>query len=64
MRTKLRSDGLEEEMRIMLHENQYAFVALDTQQAKDNSRNDPCPCESARKYKDCHEAQAKERMRR
>ncbi len=57
-------EGVAGEVRAMLRDNQYAFVALDAQQAKDISRNDPCPCESGKKYKDCHEAQVKERMRR
>lgn len=35
-------------------ENQYAFVVIDPKAAKDTGRNDPCPCKSGKKFKDCH----------
>jgi uncharacterized protein YchJ len=31
-----------------------AFVSLDPAIAKETGRNDPCPCNSGKKYKHCH----------
>jgi SEC-C motif-containing protein/uncharacterized protein DUF5677 len=44
----------EEEVRRVTEENQYAFAVIDPDQAHDAGRNDPCPCESGKKYKNCH----------
>jgi hypothetical protein len=35
-------------------ENQSAFAVIDPELAKSIGRNDPCPCESGRKFKHCH----------
>ncbi len=34
--------------------NQYAFAVIDQATARETGRNDPCPCRSGKKFKDCH----------
>jgi hypothetical protein len=45
---------LEVEMMRVTNENQAAFAVIDPEVAKDTGRNDPCPCESGKKFKHCH----------
>lgn len=38
----------------LISDNEFAFHPFDESTADDLGRNDPCPCNSSRKYKDCH----------
>jgi uncharacterized protein YchJ len=44
----------EAEMKRITVENQSAFAVIDPELAKKTGRNDPCPCESGKKFKHCH----------
>jgi hypothetical protein len=46
-----------EGLHAMVASRQWAFVTLTEADVRDVGRNDPCPCESGRKYKVCHEPQ-------
>lgn len=39
----------------MVGRQQYEFRRLTADEVKDVGRNDPCPCESGKKFKKCHE---------
>lgn len=51
----------DEELRQMIMRHQYNFVDLTPDQVKGAGRNGPCPCESGRKYKLCHQDQVEAR---
>jgi hypothetical protein len=44
----------ETEMERITNENQFAFAVIDPEIAKATGRNDACPCESGKKFKQCH----------
>jgi hypothetical protein len=48
--------GTEAEIKVkgLVVEHQFAFVLIDPALAKKTGRNDPCPCGSPKKFKDCH----------
>lgn len=54
-------EGPAGEVRDVLSERQHAFAVIDRDVAKKTGRNQPCPCEGGRKFKDCHEDQLKAR---
>ncbi len=43
-----------EEFEAMMERQQYDFRRLSAEEVKGVGRNDPCPCESGRKFKQCH----------
>lgn len=45
---------LETELNRIAGEGQYAFAVIDPEQVRDVGRNQPCPCGSEKKFKDCH----------
>jgi len=46
---------VQEELDEMVGRQQYEFRRLTPDEVKDIGRNDPCPCESGKKFKKCHE---------
>lgn len=45
---------VEAEIERVTIENQFAFAIIDSDMARNTGRNDPCPCESGKKFKNCH----------
>jgi hypothetical protein len=46
---------VQEDLDEMIGRQQYEFRRLTADEVKDVGRNDPCPCESGKKFKKCHE---------
>jgi hypothetical protein len=45
------------ELLAAIERHQHAFIRLTAQDVRGIGRNDPCPCESGRKFKQCHQSQ-------
>jgi hypothetical protein len=44
----------EAQVELITTENQFAFAVIDPDATKNTGRNDPCPCGSGKKFKNCH----------